>query len=260
MAVPAGTYRWGLLAAYAKLRPVKRLKPGWYVLLAITAYAVVVTLLLARGGSSTQLPAEQPSQDAPAPQVANAGPPGLWFPIPGASLPATDSNLPGAPRVYRNGVSQGFDLFDTDSGVPVVLGTPVVAAASGQIVRADLGYTEMDPRAWEVLMSDVEQGGADESQLDQLRGRQIWLRTDDGTVLRYGHLSSIRTGIRTGVNVHRGQVIGFVGNSGTDRAVAGSDDGVRLRFEIWNEEGEFFGQDLSATDVRLAAASLFVGP
>lgn len=240
-----------------------RLKPGWYVLLAVTLYAVIATVLLVRANSAsgredTHAPGLEAEAEAPA--VPSAGPPGLWFPVPGAGLPATDSNLPGAARVYRNGVSQGFDLYDADAGAPVLYGTPVTAAASGQVVRADLGYTEMDPRAWEVLMSDVEQDGADEAQLDQLRGRQIWIRTEDGTVLRYGHLSAIRTGIRTGVNVYRGQVIGFVGNSGTDRAVAGSEEGARLRFEIWNEDGEFFGEGMSATEVRLAAAGLFVGP
>ncbi len=239
-----------------------RIKPGWYLLIALVIYAAVATVMLVRlraanAAEAAQAAAQVAVEEQPQP---NAGPPGLWFPIPGAGLPATDSNLPGAPRVYRNGVSQGFDLYDTDAGVPISYGTPVVAAANGQVVRADLGFTEMDPRAWEVLMSDVEEAGADEAQLDQLRGRQVWLRTEDGAVLRYGHLSSIRTGIRTGVNVYRGQVLGFVGNSGTDRAVAGGEDGARLRFEIWSEEGEFFGEGMSATEVRLAAASLFVGP
>jgi len=109
-------------------------------------------------------------------------------------------------------------------------------------------------------MADVAEGGADESQLDRLRGRQVWVRASDGTVLRYGHLAGVRTGVRVGTNVYRGQVLGFVGNSGTDRAVTGSQDGARLRFEIWTEDGEFFGAGLDATEVRLAAATLFVGP
>jgi murein DD-endopeptidase MepM/ murein hydrolase activator NlpD len=239
-----------------------RLKPGWYVLLALALYALVVTVLLARasGAEGPAAPASEPvAESAPLASAALA-PEGLWFPVPGARLPASDDNLPGAPRAYRHGVSQGFDLFPEDAGVPIVYGTPVVAAADGQIVRADVGFTEMDPRAWEVLMADVEEAGADASQLDQLRGRQVWLRTADGTVLRYGHLSAVRTGVRTGTNVYRGQVLGFVGNSGTDRAVAGSQEGARLRFEIWLTEDEFFGAGMEATEVRLAAATLFVGP
>lgn len=240
-----------------------RLKPGWYLLIALAIYAVVVTVLLARASNRPEPVAEPPLPEPATTQAATAeitAPDGLWFPIPGASLPASDENLPGAPRVYRHGVSQGFDFYSEDAGVPLGHGTPVVAAASGQIVRADVAFTEMDPRAWEVLIADVEDAGADETQLDNLRGRQVWLRTEDGTVLRYGHLSSIRSGIRVGTNVYRGQVIGYVGNSGTDRAVAGSQDGARLRFEIWTDEDEFFGAGMDATEVRLAAATLFVGP
>lgn len=237
-----------------------RLKPGWYFLAGLAIYAVITTALLLRVGSgessNSDADAAQPSLAAAEQRAA----PGLWFPIPGARLPASDDNLPSAPRAYRHGVSQGFDFYDEDAGIPIVNGTPAVAADDGEVIRADVSYTEIDPRAWELLIEDVAEAGADEEQLDKLRGRQVWIRTEDGTVLRYGHLASIRTGIREGVTVYRGQVIGFVGNSGTDRAVAGTTDAPRLRFEIWNEDGDFFGAGMDASDVRLAAASLFMGP
>lgn len=245
------------------LNRLARLKPGWYLLLALTLYAVVVTVLLARASAqreAAEAALELPPEPAAVAPATVTAPDGLWFPVPGARLPASDENLPGAPRTYRHGVSQGFDFFGDDAGVPILTGTPVVAAADGQVLRADLGYTEMDPRAWEVLMSDVADAGADEDQLDKLRGRQVWIRAADGTVLRYGHLSGVRSGLRVGTPVFRGQVIGYVGNSGTDRAVAGSADGARLRFEIWTEDGEFFGAGMDATDVRLQAATLFTGP
>jgi peptidoglycan LD-endopeptidase LytH len=280
----------------AAARPIR---PGWYLLAAITLYAVVVTVVLvtrppaaardaapgegssattamsgsdaggAAVGSAAVGSAGAPASDdgvtssigvAAGDDRAGDAPAGLWFPIPGAGLPSSDDHLPGAPRAYRNGVSQGFDFHDGGAGVPISYGTPVIAAASGNVVRADTAYVEMDQRAWDVLLADVAAGGADEEQLDRLRGRQLWVRTSGGTVLRYGHLAGVRDGVRAGSTVYRGQVIGYAGNSGTDVGVAGRTDGVRLRFEIWPSDDTFFGEDLEPTQVRLRAASLFSGP
>lgn len=241
-------------------------KPGWYLLIGLFLYAAFVTFLLvgrpagpASGGERAAMNTMAASGQGAAPDAAGLSS-GLWFPVPGARLPASDDNLPNAPRAYRHGVSQGFDFYGQDSQVPIQTGTPVVAAAAGQVIRADAAYTEMDPRAWEVLMQDVAKAGADDGELDKLRGRQVWLRLADGTVLRYGHLSGLQGGIRTGVTVYRGQVLGFAGNSGTEAAVAGLPDKPRLRFEIWPEPDQFFGAGMEPEDVRMAAASLFVGP
>lgn len=239
-------------------------KPGWYVLAALLVYAAAATALLLTRPASGVAAQDQPVAAASAPAAHDLetkyGPTGLWFPVPGARLPSSDDNLPGAPRAYRHGVSQGFDFYGQDAQVPILNGTPVVAAQAGQIVRADVAYTETDPRAWEVLMADVGDAGATEEQLDRLRGRQVWLRLEDGTVLRYGHLSAIQGGIRTGVSVYRGQVIGFAGNSGTDVAVAGGSGQPRLRFEVWTSPDTFFGSGMEPDAVRMAAVSLFVGP
>lgn len=234
------------------------LKPGWYLLILVTLYALLMTVLFARSNSESARDATTSVVEAEV--DAPAAPEGFWFPIAGARVPASDANLPGAPRTYRHGVSQGFDFYDVDAGVPIMTGTPVIAAEAGQIVRADVSFTEIDPRAWELLMTDVAEAGASDEELDKLRGRQVWVRTADGSVLRYGHLAGVRSGLRVGVNVYRGQVLGYVGNSGTERAITGSDADPRLRFEIWTEDGEFFGAGMDADEVRHAAASLFVGP
>lgn len=259
-----------------------KVRPGWYVLAAVTLYAVVVTVLLATRepaagspGSSTSgvenSAVEQATDGAPpgsseagdgsgqARAATSAGLPDLWYPIPGVRLPRTDSNLPGAARAYRAGVSQGFDFQDGDVGVPVPYGAAVIAAADAQVVRADNAYVEMDEGVWQLLLEDVADGAGPE-ELDELRGRQVWLRTAGGTVLRYGHLAGLASGLSVGQSVYRGQVIGYVGNSGTDDGVAGNREGARLRFEIWEDEDTFFGEGFSAQEVRLAAASLFVGP
>jgi len=200
---------------------------------------------------------EGDASDNPAP-MANA-PAGLWFPVIGASVPRSEAYLPGAPRVYRNGVNQGFDFYSSDAGIPIPYGTPVVASANGVISRADNNYSELDQAAWDALLEEVEVNGATEEQLDRLRGRQIWLTTNDGRTLRYAHLSRIRPGIEEGQRVYRGQVIGYVGNSGTDDGVRGTSGGARLHFEIWEEE-QFFGEEMDSEELRVRAASLFVGP
>ncbi|MEJ2666499.1 MAG: M23 family metallopeptidase [Deinococcales bacterium] len=250
------------------------------MLAAVIVYAVVVSLLLAHSrGEIRRLRAAAATTPAAAPLAASpaqasppratttsraavsgtSAPPGLWFPLPGAQVPKNTADLPGAARPYRHGVSQGFDFVGNDAGIPVSYGQPVIASAAGQIIRADTNYVEMTPDEWKQLLAQVGNGGADASQLDRLRGRQIWEQLPDGRVLRYAFLSGIRDGISKGIEVYRGEVIGYVGNSGTGDGVAHTTLHPRLHFEIWQGD-KFFGEGLSPDEVRMKAASLFTGP
>jgi peptidoglycan LD-endopeptidase LytH len=269
-------------------------KLGWYLLISLVAYAVVASvgwrgavvelrearLALAGEEASVGAPAgnRAPATDgvegvtvaarADGPAAASAaraaahaelaGDVGLWFPVPGARVPEDDAHLPGAPRPYRSGVSEGFVFWPDGSGVPLAFGTPVIAAGSGEIVRADEPYAELDEATWESLLIAVADG-ADEGELDALRGRQVWIRLDDGRILRYGHLSAVRPGLAVGQRVARGRVIGFAGNSGTLDGVVGRTSNARLHFEIRDGDA-FVGQGLDPDGVRLLAASLFTGP
>ncbi len=248
--------------------PWRRIKPGWYLLIFLLLYSVGISIALSRSNSALrELRLGQTQTSSETKQIREAAvgpgavvaPEGLWFPIPGARIPENPAYLPGAERSYRQGVNQGFDFYGSDIGIPVSFGTPVVAAANSTVVRADNDYREQTPESWQELLTAVA-NGASEEQLDLLRGRQIWLKLDDGRTLRYGHLSGIAPGVVKDKQVYRGQVIGFVGNSGTDDGVAGKTSGVRLRFELWLSDGTFFGQGMAEEDLRLRAASLFVGP
>jgi septal ring factor EnvC (AmiA/AmiB activator) len=60
-----------------------------------------------------------------------------------------------------------------------------------------------------------------------LGGITIWLKGDNGNTYYYAHLSSIKSGIKSGVRVTAGQVIGYAGNTGN-----ASGGAVHLHFEI----------------------------
>lgn len=232
-----------------------KLKPGWYLLMALLIYSIAISVMLSRTRrAETELRELLGAVSAP------SAPEGLWFPIAGARLPQDPAYLPGATRAYRRGVNKGFDFYGEDAGIPIPYGTPVIAADNGVIRRADHDYRELEPGAWQALIDTVAREGADEAQLDLLRGRQLWLETDGGLTLIYGHLSGIREGIDEGVRVYRGQVIGYVGNSGTDDGVAGTLRGARLHFIILRQDGSFVGEGLNEAQVRALARSLFVGP
>jgi murein DD-endopeptidase MepM/ murein hydrolase activator NlpD len=241
--------------------PLRRIKPGWYLLALIALYAAAVTAVtIGQRSELSELRRRletQPSRtsaQAAAPATSRA----LWFPLPSAEIPENPAHLPGSVRSYRRGVSQGFDFYDGDSGIPVPYGAAVIAAAPGTIVRVDDSFREADADEWRMLMEAVADG-ADDEELDRLRGRQVWLETDDGKTLRYAHLSAVRQGLSRGLRVERGTVLGYVGNSGTDEGVAGTRRGARLHFEVW-EGDSFFGEGMDAEEVRIAAVSLFTGP
>ena len=241
----------------------RNLRPGWYLLAAVAIYAVVMTVLfVGRGEQIQDLRAEvataSTARSTNREATTTAAENGLWFPIPGATLPENPAHLPGSLRAYRQGVNEGFDFYDGDSGVPVPYGAAVIASASGTLVRVDNVYSEPSSEEWEALMESVADGATD-AELDRLRGRQVWLETASGRLLRYAHLSGIASGMMEGQRVQRGEVIGYVGNSGTDEGVAGTELGARLHFEVW-EGDTFFGENMDTEELQIAAVSLFTGP
>ena len=254
----------------------RRIKPGWILLLGLLIYSIFVTSALQRTRNAfTNLQSasaiaasnsESTSESNPATtgeaitQATSIAEDGLWMPIVGARVPQNPMYLPSAPRNYRLGQSQGFDFYSDDAGVSIAYGTPVIASDNATVIRVDTEHTELAREEWDALLAEVGTNGATNEQLDILRGRQIWLETKNGQILRYAHLSGIRTGIEIDQQVYRGQVIGYVGNSGTDNAVKGDAQGARLHFEVWESDDQFFGKGLDIEDVQIRAPRLFVGP
>ena len=247
------------------------LKPGWLLLIGLLAlYALWATFALigarrelARIGSTSVTNAPRPAVNTsnttgnttgnmPSTSATTQS---LVWPLEGAQMPRSISNIPGANRSYRSGKSQGFTFTGGDSGVRVRYGTPVRATGDGQVIRSDLNYNESSEATYRKLLRDVR-NGASKTQLDSLRGRQVFIKHPDGRISRYGHLSKIAPELRLG-NVKRGQIIGYVGNSGTLEGARGTRLNARLQFEIWLSDNRFLGQDMTVAQVRAAANGVF---
>ncbi|MEZ0348381.1 MAG: M23 family metallopeptidase [Thermus sp.] len=225
-------------------------KPGHYLLLFLSLYALVVTLgFFSRGRQLAALGQEVALYKA---QVLWA-PEGYRLPLPGACLPRRPENLPGAPRPYRKGVNAGFVFQAGDACVPVVRGMGVVAAASGEVVKVDLNYQEPSPEAFRALLERVKEGAGPE-EMDVLRGLEVWLRHPDGRTSVYGHLQAPYPGLKVGSRLHRGDPLGYVGNTGLQGGVP------RLLFEVWEGEpdrGRFLFQGLAGEELLRQAKAFF---
>lgn len=225
------------------------IKPGWIVLALVTLVALWQSTQLS---STRRQVVGLQSEIAKLRQDLQKGPEGLGLPLPGACLPKTDGNLPGAPREYRKGTNPGFVFTGDDACVPVRFGMGVVAAAGGEVVKAETDYKEMTRSEFNALIRVVANGASPE-QMDKLRGREVWIRHPDGFTTVYAHLSGIAPGLKPGSKVLKGQWIGRVGNSGTETALRGTSEGARLLFELWDGEPDkdkYFGQGLAPEMVR----------
>ncbi len=171
---------------------------------------------------------------------------GFAMPIAGAKVPDNPRLWPGAKREYRHGVHQGVDFY-------VPYGTPVLAAKSGRVIRAEVCYVEMTPRFRDQLLAATrELGKTPRDILDLMYGRQVIL--DHGIVdghrviTRYAHLSQIHPAVKVGALVRQGQIIGFVGNSGTSSGARGTRDDAHLHFEIWVND-RYLGEGMEMAEV-----------
>lgn len=185
------------------------------------------------------------------------------MPLQGALLPDRSAIYPGSRRAYRYGVHEGLDIYGRDVGVDLAVGTPVVAAGDGVILRADVGYQELSPQTLNAMLADAHaRHDTPRDALDKLGGRQIWIDHGDGVTTVYAHLSSIAEGIAVGQPVQAGQMIGAVGVSGTPDGAAGITQFAHLHFEIrlGDQQQYYLGQWLSIEETRRAFEQIFQVP
>jgi murein DD-endopeptidase MepM/ murein hydrolase activator NlpD len=185
------------------------------------------------------------------PSPADGAVAGFAYPVADGCLPSSDDLMPGAPRPYRGGVHEGVDFYDFDNCTPLGLDSEILAVQDGEVIRADLAYQDLTAEELAALEEEVANGGAanDPELLDTFRGRQIWIDHGDGIVTRYCHLSGIAEDISVGTHVSQGDLIGYMGDSGTPESVTAEGTEIHLHFEIRVGEG-YLGQGLGPTAVR----------
>ncbi len=185
---------------------------------------------------------------------------GLVYPIEGVCLPANENLMPNAPRVYRAGIHEGVDFYPGLSCAAIGEGTPVLAVEAGEVVRADWGFEEMTAEELdELLTRSKTQGYTDAAALDRFRGRQVWIDHGGGIVTRYAHLGEIAPGVGEGMTVPVGQVVGYVGDSGTPEALTEPGTEMHLHFEIRVDES-YLGKGLPPAQVRALLERAFSTP
>jgi murein DD-endopeptidase MepM/ murein hydrolase activator NlpD len=171
----------------------------------------------------------------------------LWglfaTPLEGGEIPEDPELLPGAPRDYRAGVHEGIDF-------PAPAGTPVVAAATGVVMRVDASFSDWTREQQDIALYEaLTLGYTPSATLDRIRGRQVWIDHGKGVVTRYAHLSAVAP-IAVGQKVDAGALIGEVGSSGYPQG------GPHLHFEVRVGDG-FYGDGLAGAALVRAVSRLF---
>ncbi len=248
---------WLEVQRFLRRVPWGAVKPGWYLMAGLVLYGLYATLQWRGAVSNFEQVNAKLMVFQKAAALENAK---FSLPIAGALLPSNPDNLPNAPRAYRRGVSQGFVFTGLDAGVQVKFGMPVLAVADAKIKLLNANFKEISTQEFQALITKVKDG-ASLNDLNLLRGRQVSLLHENGIVTRYGHLSSINPKLTYSSLIKRGDVIGFVGNSGTLDGARGTKNNARLLFEIWLEnETKFLGAGLNADAVRREVAKVLKLP
>lgn len=184
-------------------------------------------------------------------------------PLKGMYLPDRPSAYPGARRGYRYGVHEGLDMYNNDVGIEVKVGTPVYAVADATVHRADLDYVSLTITETQALLDDASARHFTPLEtLDKLGGRQVWLDHGNGVITRYLHLSKVPENLQVGQPVKAGDLIGYVGLSGTMDELEGRDYFAHLHFEICiGPDGRYpLGKWLTVEDTRRAYERIFAVP
>jgi murein DD-endopeptidase MepM/ murein hydrolase activator NlpD len=230
-----------------------------HVLLIALAFIAAVSLVACRGASgssSKATPTGVPATATPeAPDLTVFT--GFAWPLKGACLPTGDQLMPNAPRDYREGVHEGIDFYESDNCTTIKKGTEIFAAKAGTIVRIDHDYHPLTQAELDDADARIAAGHANDPDiLDLFRGRQVWIDHGKGIVTRYAHTSDVPANLHVGDHVNAGDVIAFVGDSGTPESISNPDTEIHLHFEL-RAGDNFLGKGMPPDEVRALYTKLF---
>lgn len=153
---------------------------GWTIAILILLVAAGIAVLIARGGPAGALPAAAPAPAPSAAPVEQAQSSGLLIPVEGVRPDQLTDTFNDA----RGGGARTHEALD----IMAPANTPVLAASAGTVEK----------------LFDSKLGG-----------HTIYIRSPDGKWMHYyAHLAGYAPGLTEGMHVIRGQVIGFVGDTG----------------------------------------------
>jgi murein DD-endopeptidase MepM/ murein hydrolase activator NlpD len=201
---------------------------------------------------ATQAPQPEATATSAPPANGNALLSAFIYPIAGACLPQGEQLMPNAPRAYRNGTHEGIDFYGVDNCVAIGLGTRVMAAKAGTIIRIDHAYADLTDATLNALFLDP----TSVASFDAFRGRQVWIDHGDGIVTRYCHLSGVVGELQVGDTVAQGTTIAYVGESGTPGSVQAPGTEYHLHWEV-RVGGSYLGAGEGAAQVRAEYLSIF---
>lgn len=186
----------------------------------------------------------------------------ILFPIKGVVITNQPNLLPNAERKYRNGIHEGIDIV-----VPFM--TPVFASLDGIIMVANTEYKDVDIKTYNNFLKTTYRMKKTPEDIYNhiLLGKHIIIDHGFGylpgyrTTSTYAHLEKINDK-KVGDFIKKGELIGYVGNSGTKYGALNNRLGAHLHWEIHfeNENDKYYlGQNISKESILKLSNKLFEG-
>ncbi|MDQ8732958.1 M23 family metallopeptidase [Paenibacillus sp. LHD-38] len=174
--------------------------------------------------------------NVPLPKLIAANP---QLPDPNNIWTGLSIRIPKSPKQYLNGV------FPIAKGKYTPFSNSYAEArswsADGTAVRAHEGVDILAPKGTAVY--SAMGGTIVKAGWNEYGGWRITVRVDDNTEFYYAHLSKYATGIKEGVKVAAGQLIGYVGSTGYGPEGTEGKFVTHLHFGIYKQSPSYHAID-----------------